>query len=628
MFELAGCALIGKDTGKPVYDPDASCSIFIYMCGSNLETRQGLAGKDIDELLAADIPENVTVVLETGGAKKWRSHDIANDKLQRYIVEDHALKLVDETENASMGSPEVFVDWLKWASDHYLSERNVLIVWDHGGDATEGVCYDENYGFRGLKQSELSAAFHELGVYKRDIQKHYPKLDMIIFDTCFMGNIETVSWLKDYYYYMIASETIMPGGGLDYKVIAEEFAKNDDESYGRAVCDAFQKECEKKGQSEKAELSLYDLSQADACIRTLEDVFAAEIEERRRALTPEELRALSYQGMLSAYAKRDSVVENSVDFNLLDLRNLMDDECTDPELMERADQALERLVCYQVGEALDFSLPETDPDYGKARCRGVSMYYPFQFDRAELEQYISICPIENYAGLLETVFLKQKMELAFADSGSITADGRFEVTLTNASKPSLDHLIAKLWKQGADGESWYLLGEITFFLTEEEKKLTFCDRFHGAWFHLNGYPLTGEGYWDRGKDLFHARIKHNGEETLYNFTSLYDLESEPTSSAGYVGSQYDENGLVNRLYGRLRRGDVVTILSNDPEAEETEFTVETRNLKPEFQMLEPGLYRMLFTAVSLDGSGIDSDYAVFEVTEDGAQAVYTIEAED
>lgn len=59
-----------KAEEKPVYDPDASCTIFINMCGSNLESKQGLAGKDIDELLSADIPENVNVVIETGGSKK------------------------------------------------------------------------------------------------------------------------------------------------------------------------------------------------------------------------------------------------------------------------------------------------------------------------------------------------------------------------------------------------------------------------------------------------------------------------------------------------------------------------------------------------------------------------------
>jgi hypothetical protein len=38
-------------------------TLLIYMCGSNLETEQGLAGKNIDELLAADIPAGTKVIL-------------------------------------------------------------------------------------------------------------------------------------------------------------------------------------------------------------------------------------------------------------------------------------------------------------------------------------------------------------------------------------------------------------------------------------------------------------------------------------------------------------------------------------------------------------------------------------
>ena len=53
-------------------------TIFIYMCGSNLETKQGLAGKNIDEILQADIGRDMNVVIETGGAQTWRSHGIDN----------------------------------------------------------------------------------------------------------------------------------------------------------------------------------------------------------------------------------------------------------------------------------------------------------------------------------------------------------------------------------------------------------------------------------------------------------------------------------------------------------------------------------------------------------------------
>ena len=58
------------------------------MCGSNLVTKQGLAGKNIDELLKAEVGDNLHIIIQTGGAKTWRSHDISESEAQCYEVKD------------------------------------------------------------------------------------------------------------------------------------------------------------------------------------------------------------------------------------------------------------------------------------------------------------------------------------------------------------------------------------------------------------------------------------------------------------------------------------------------------------------------------------------------------------
>ena len=616
--------------GKPAYDPDASCAIYIYMCGSNLESKNGLAGKDIDELLAAELPENVEIVIETGGTKKWHSHEIANDKIQRYIVKAHELQLVDETDNASMGSPDTFLDFIRWSQSHYPAERTVLVMWDHGGDATEGVCYDENYGFKGLNQSELSALMD--GSHESDRTDH-PKMDMVIFDTCFMGNLETVAMMKDYFHYMLASEVIMPGGGLDYRVIAEAFPKNDDETFGKLVCDAFMADCEKRGQASESELVLYDLSRADRVLQVLESVFATEVTERRDRfadMTPEELSLLSFQSLLSHSAQRNTVVEGSKDFNVIDLLNFVENECTNQNNLNILRAELDRLICCQAGEVPNHTADASDPDYGKARCTGVSIYYPFRFKKAELADYLAICPIGSYAELLDDVYLRSyETTLHFQDRGSINEDGRFEITLTDDSKPNFSYLIGKLWKQGKEDGAYYLLGEQSFSPSDEQTTLTFRDAFTGRWYHLNNCPLSGEGVSEHGTETFHAKVSVNGEDTSYNFKSRNGLLNKTIITVGLVGKQFDQSGLVNRFYFPLSRGDTVKVLSEDPGVDYPEFKVgDPIRVKPNLQMLEAGNYRFQFTAVALDGSFINSNYVIFAVTEDGAQAVYTIEPED
>lgn len=619
-----------KTETKPVYDPDASCAIYIYMCGSNLETKNGLAGKDIDELLSTDVPENVTIVIETGGAKKWHSHDIADNKIQRYLVKAHELKLIEETDNAPMGSPDTFLDFIRWSERNYPADRTILVMWDHGGDATEGVCYDENFDFKGLKQSELSALMADS---KDGVRANQSKMDMVIFDTCFMGNLETVAMMKDYFHYMLASEVIMPGGGLNYSVIAEEFPKNDDESFGKLVCDTFMEECERKGQAAESELALYDLSHAEKVLNVLENVFAAEVTERRDRfadMTPEELSLLSFQSLLSHSAQRNTVIEGSKDFNVIDLLNFIENECTNPHNLKIIRKELDKLICCQAGQVPDHTAAKSDPDYGKARCTGVSIYYPFQFDRSKLIDYLTICPINSYAELLEDVYLQSsETMLHFQDRGSINDDGRFEITLTDDSKPNFSYLIGKLWKQGKDEDTFYLLGEQTLSLADAQTTLKFQDSFTGVWYHLNGFPLSGDSVRENGTETFHAKVNVNGENTSYNFRNRSILSGKTIITVGLVGKQFDKNGLVNRFYFPLVRGDTIKVLAEDPSIDYPEFTVDDPvRLKPNLQILAPGFYRFQFTAVALDGSYINSDYVIYKVTENGAEAVYTIASED
>ena len=198
------------------YREGQSCAMYIYMCGSNLESKQGLAGQDIDELLGADIPENMNIVIQTGGAKNWLSHDIANDKLQRYVIKDKKLTLVDELDNASMGSVETFTDFLNWSAKEYPAERSMLVMWDHGSSSADAVCYDENYSNDALEYSELQSAFESAREGK--------KYDFVLFDACYMGSIEIASLIKDYSHYMVASQKIIPGGGMDYTTIVNSFS--------------------------------------------------------------------------------------------------------------------------------------------------------------------------------------------------------------------------------------------------------------------------------------------------------------------------------------------------------------------------------------------------------------------
>lgn len=58
---------------QPASQPDAdvdpdSWVIYWYLCGSDLETKWGCATTDLTEMFAINLPENVKVVIQTGGS--------------------------------------------------------------------------------------------------------------------------------------------------------------------------------------------------------------------------------------------------------------------------------------------------------------------------------------------------------------------------------------------------------------------------------------------------------------------------------------------------------------------------------------------------------------------------------
>lgn len=51
-------------------------TILVYIVGSNLETDDGSATKDIDEMMSAEFGEDIHLIVQTGGAKEWQNSSV------------------------------------------------------------------------------------------------------------------------------------------------------------------------------------------------------------------------------------------------------------------------------------------------------------------------------------------------------------------------------------------------------------------------------------------------------------------------------------------------------------------------------------------------------------------------
>lgn len=253
-----------------------SWTLFIYLCGSNLETQYQYASKDIKEMLSANFNSeninNLNIIIQTGGSKHWGISQIPNDKIGRYKIDGNTgnLTLLQELDNSSMGDADTLYNFLNWGIDNYAAEHMGVIFWDHGSGVSEGICIDEQYNNDSLSVHELEYSFAKLS------KKMTSKFEMIGFDTCLSGSLEYANLLAPYSKYMVASADLEPGNGWVYRDPINFLLYHPDATgaeLGREICNAYGNYYNNvyvsANQRVDYTIATYDLSKVDkTCIET------------------------------------------------------------------------------------------------------------------------------------------------------------------------------------------------------------------------------------------------------------------------------------------------------------------------------------------------------------------------
>ena len=253
---------------------DESWAVYWYLCGSDLESGGGFATGDLAELMEVSLPENVTVVVETGGSSEWHNELVDASKLQRWVYDSEDFKLVDEQPSANMGDAQTLADFLSFASTNYPADKTAVVFWNHGGGSVSGAAFDELYGLDSLTLDEMYEAFSS--VWMPDAEN--PPLELIGFDTCLMATVDVAYTFCDLAHYLVASEETEPANGWYYTRWVGALADDpsmDGAELGRAICDAYYEGCELVGTQDNTTLSLTDLSKVGALLGAYE-TFGAE----------------------------------------------------------------------------------------------------------------------------------------------------------------------------------------------------------------------------------------------------------------------------------------------------------------------------------------------------------------
>ena len=246
-------------------------TLMIYLCGTDLESRSKMATSDLQEMIGANISDNVNVLVYTGGCKQWKNNAFSSDKNQIWKVTSKGVTCLEKNMgNVSMTDEDTLSTFIKWCAKKYPANRNMLVMWDHGSGSVKGFGYDEKFASSGsMNLAEIDKALTDGGV----------KFDFVGFDACLMATAETALMLTEHADYMIASEETEPGIGWYYTNWLTDLSKNTSIStleLGKRIIDDFVNTCASKCAGQATTLSIVDLAEYEATVPEALKEFSAD----------------------------------------------------------------------------------------------------------------------------------------------------------------------------------------------------------------------------------------------------------------------------------------------------------------------------------------------------------------
>lgn len=240
---------------------DDVITIMVYMCGTDLESKYGMATADLNEMKNATIADNINIIVYTGGCNQWKDSTISSTVNQIYKVESGKLICLEkDMGNAAMTKPENLTSFIQYCTSNYPANRNELILWDHGGGSITGYGYDEKNRVSGsMTLAGINTALKNAGT----------TFDFIGFDACLMATVENGLMLTNYADYMIASEETEPGVGWYYTNWLTKLSNDTSMAtieIGKNIVDDFVDVCAQKCQGQQTTLSVVDLAELEATV--------------------------------------------------------------------------------------------------------------------------------------------------------------------------------------------------------------------------------------------------------------------------------------------------------------------------------------------------------------------------
>lgn len=555
---------------------DDTWGVYMYICGSDLESDDGAATADIYELLSVPTGDNVTVVMQTGGAEDWSHPDIDAECLQRFVYDKDGFRLEHSESGRNMGNPGALIDFLSFCEREYPADHTVFIIWNHGGGSVGGIAYDEQYYDDALTLGELDTALSFVYGTNPGVRP----FDIIGFDACMMATVEIADIVRDYAEYMVASQEDEAIEGWDYDSILEFIASEAEMSAADvcvAVCDSYAEACKEAGSTGSMTLSVIDLKKVEALVEAYVDTGAELLfNMSEHADADNLLRKFIRNGKKAENYGTNSFFGGYS--NMVDLEDLVRaNEELIPASSSALYEALGDCLVYQVSGPLSsgasglscYHSLDRDAtvysDYVQAAFSLPHIYlYDYIINEAMSEEALAFVASVRDGEAVE-VFADSRESMSHSSAISILEnyplylndDGYAELDIGTEAAEQIYGAYIRVAYVDPDTEALTLLGRDNDYIGDWDRGV-FTDNFRGVWGAVDGHTVYMELI-DVGEDynLYSVPVLIGGEE--YSLRVTYGYTDESFELLGAVRG-LDNIELSLRGLRKLKPGDVVTAL--------------------------------------------------------------------
>ncbi|MDD3225764.1 MAG: clostripain-related cysteine peptidase [Clostridium sp.] len=605
-----GCDSEENHSQKRSGSTGVTWTVLIYMCGTDLESEGGAASSNLEELMEISNNKNINFVIETGGTANWQSNSISNGKIQRYILKDSELSLVEEKDLSSMGDPSTLGDFLKWGVKTYPADKYMTVFWNHGGGSVAGVEFDELHNNDSLSLKELAKGLEMSGA----------KFEVIGFDACLMATLENAATIAPYGKYMVASEEYEPGGGWDYKSWGEYLSENpacDGSELGKNICDSYIEKCAITSDDHMATLSVVDLSK----IEKLKGSF----DNMAKEMTGITQDINQFNAFSRAAVKAENYGGNTDSEGYTNMVDLGD-------LVKETESVLDETSATMLNSLKDTVLYEVKGESRK-NANGLSVFYPLNADNNEYNKYAEIATSKNYLAFLNSLSPNwtapadvetEKPENSVKPNDhsinfttNISADGNYSLKV-NSGLDAIQSVKFNLFYMDTDYNEYMFMG-VDNDINSDYEKGEFYDNFRGVWTTINGYycelNLVDE---EEDYNLYSIPILLNGKEM--NLRVAYVFDNDETGHFEIYGAWEgidSESGMSAKDIVKIKDGDKITLLFDSYNADNDEsniyetdtFTVSGPLVIEESELFD-GDYMYSYEVTDIFGNVKDSDSVI------------------